>query len=192
MTARDIIRRHWLAAAMALVAFAILIAAALLWRTMPPRTITMATGPEGGAYHEVGKFYRTILAQEGVDLRLWPTSGALENLALLREPHSGIDVALMQGGTTRDGDADKIESLGTVFYEPLWLFYRTPLHPLDIDGLRGLKVAVGPEGSGSRAVALDLLKRSGVERRDRPNCSPSPRRPPRRSCSTARSMRRCC
>jgi len=163
MTARDFIRHHWLAVAMALFALAVLIAAILLWRTMPPRTITMATGPEGGAYHEVGKFYRTILAHSGVDLRLRPTAGAMENLALLRDPSSGVDVSLMQGGTARDGDADKIESLGTVFYEPLWLFYRAALHPLDIDGLRGFKVAIGPEGSGSRVVALDLLKRSGVE-----------------------------
>ena len=135
---------------------------------MPPRTITMATGPEGGAYHEVGKFYRTILARSGVDLRLRPTAGALENLALLRDPAFGRRRRADAGRHgARDGDADKIESLGTLFYEPLWLFYRAALHPLDIDGLRGLKVSVGPEGSGSRVVALDLLKRSGVEQRDR-------------------------
>ena len=68
MTARDFIRQHWLAVAMALVALAILIAVIMLMRTLPPRTITMATGPEGGAYHEVGKFYRTILAGSGVEL----------------------------------------------------------------------------------------------------------------------------
>ena len=164
MTARQILRRHWLAAAIAAVSIVILGVAILLLRTMPPRAITMATGPEGGAYHEVGKFYRAILAREGVDLHLRPTAGALENLALLRNPKSGVDVALMQGGTANAGDAARIESLGTLFYEPLWLFYRTALHPLDIDGLRGLKVSIGPEGSGSRALALDLLKRSGVDR----------------------------
>ena len=164
MTARQFLRRHWLAAAFAAVAIAILGAVVLLLRTMPPRTITMATGPEGGAYHEVGKFYHAILAREGVDLRLLPTAGALENLALLRNPKSGVDVALIQGGIANAGDAAQIELLGTLFYEPLWLFYRRALHPLDIDGLRGLKVSIGPEGSGSRALSLDLLKRSGVDR----------------------------
>jgi TRAP-type uncharacterized transport system substrate-binding protein len=164
MTARQLLRNHWLAFTAAAVAAAIIAIAILLLRTMPPRTVTMATGPEGGAYHEVGKFYRAILAREGVDLRLRPTAGALENLALLRDPKSGVDVALIQGGLANAGDATRIESLGTLFYEPLWLFYRKALRPLDIDGLRGLKVSVGPEGSGSRAVSLDLLKRSGVDR----------------------------
>ena len=99
MTARQFLRRHWLAAALLRPGPSILGAAVLLLRTMPPRTITMATGSEGGAYHEVGKFYRTILARAGVDLQLRPTGGAVENLALLRNPHSGVSVALVQSGT---------------------------------------------------------------------------------------------
>ncbi len=86
MTARQFLHRHWLAAAIAAVSIAIFTAAVLLLRTMPPRTITMATGPEGGAYFEVGKFYRAALARAGIDLRLRPTEGALENVALLRDP----------------------------------------------------------------------------------------------------------
>ncbi len=164
MTVKRFLRRHWIALVLAAVVLAIVVTAVLLLRTMPPRSITMATGPEGGAYHEVGKFYRAILARSGVELRLRPTGGALENLALLHNPRSGVDVALLQGGTVGEGDAGGLESLGTLFYEPLWLFYRAPLHPLDIDRLGGRKVAVGPEGSGSRAVSLDLLKRTGVDR----------------------------
>jgi hypothetical protein len=120
----------------------------------------MATGSEGGAYHEVGKFYRAILARSGVEVRLLPTGGSEENLALLRNPQSGVSVALVQSGNARENDANVIESLGTLFYEPLWLFYRSALRPLDIDSLQGLNVSVGPEGSGSRVVALELLKRS--------------------------------
>jgi TRAP-type uncharacterized transport system substrate-binding protein len=56
---------------------------------MPPRSIAMATGPEGGAYHDIGKRYQAILSRSGVQLRLVSTSGSLQNLALLRDPHSG-------------------------------------------------------------------------------------------------------
>ena len=64
-TARHFLRRHWLALVLVAAGAAVFAAAVLLLRTMPPSTITMATGSEGGAYHEVGKFYRTILARSG-------------------------------------------------------------------------------------------------------------------------------
>ena len=99
MSARRFLRRHWFALALFAAGAVILCAAVALLRTMPPRSITMATGPDGGAYHEVGKFYRTILARSGVELRLRPTGGAVENLALLRDPRSGVSLALVQSGS---------------------------------------------------------------------------------------------
>ena len=114
----------------------------------------MATGTEGGEYHETGKRYQEVLARAGVRVRLVPTSGAVANLALLRDPRSGVSVALAQGGTTSEREAPEIESLGTVFYEPLWLFQRRELSGKGVDQLRGRKVSIGPEGSGTRLVAL--------------------------------------
>jgi TRAP transporter TAXI family solute receptor len=142
----------------------LVVAAVVLFRTMPPRTIVMATGAEGGAYAEVGRQYRDILARAGVQLRLVNTSGALENLALLRDPRSGVGIALLQGGITNEKEAPGLESLGTVFYEPLWLFVRSELKDSGLDGLRGRKVSVGPEGSGTRAVALEMLRRNGMDK----------------------------
>src|SRR5262245_59252163 len=135
----------------------------LVLETMPPRRIAMATGPEGGAYYLIGKRYQAILARAGVELRLVPTSGALQNLALLRDPHSGVSVALLQGGITSEADASEIESLGTVFYEPLWLFQRSELSKQGLEGLRGRKISIGIEGGASRALARELLQRSGID-----------------------------
>jgi TRAP transporter TAXI family solute receptor len=163
MAAKDFLRAHWPAVTIAVTAIAILGAAVVLLRTMPPRTIVMATGPEGGAYHEIGRRYRELLARDGVTLRLRPTSGALENLALLRDPRSGVGVALIQDGLAGEDEAGDLESLGTVFYEPFWLFYRRGLPETALHGLRGRKVSVGPEGSGTRALSLELLKRNGVD-----------------------------
>lgn len=102
-------------------------------RTMPPRRIVTATGAEGGAYQEIGKRYQAILARAGVQLRLMPTDGALQNLAMLRDSHSGVDIALIQGGTTSEAEAPDIESLGTLFYEPLWIFARSELRGLRLN-----------------------------------------------------------
>src|SRR6266446_7379977 len=60
-------------------------------------------------------------------------------------------------------EASELESLGTVFYEPLWLFYRSELRGTGLDGLRGRKISIGPEGSGTRALSLELLKQNGID-----------------------------
>jgi TRAP transporter TAXI family solute receptor len=163
MMVRGFVRAHW--PLLTIIVAVVVIAAAVfaIWRTMPPRTIAMATGAEGGAYHEIGKRYQDILARAGIRLRLVPTGGAQENLALLRNPRSGVSIALIQGGSTSEADAPEIESLGTLFYEPLWMFHRSELRGLQLDGLKGRKISVGAEGSGTRALSLELLKRSGVD-----------------------------
>jgi TRAP-type uncharacterized transport system substrate-binding protein len=122
----------------------------------------MATGAAGGANHELGLRYRDILARSGVRLRLVNTTGSLDNLARLRDRRSGVQVGFMQGGTTTRKESPNVESLGTVFFEPLWLFYRSGIGH-DIQALRGRRVSIGPEGSGGRAFALEVLKRTKIE-----------------------------
>jgi len=82
---------------------------------------------------------------------------------LLLDPHSGASAALIQGGTLTEANSSELESLGTVFYEPLWQFRRREVAGAGLAGLRGRKISVGPEGSGTRALTLELLKRSGID-----------------------------
>lgn len=137
----------------------------VILRTLPPHTLVMATGPEGGAYHEIAQRYREILAQSGVELRLLPTAGALENLALLRDSRSRVSVGFLQGGTTNEKDSPDLASLGTIFYEPLWFFYHDGYMGRGWEGLRGKRISIGPEGSGTRALSLELLARNGISKR---------------------------
>jgi TRAP transporter TAXI family solute receptor len=163
MAIKDSLRQHWPLATAVVVVATLVIAGFAIFHTMPPRTLVMATGAEGGAYHEIGKRYQALLARDGVRLQLRPTRGAVENLALLRDRKSGVSVGLLQGGTTTEKDAPEIETLGTVFYEPVWLFVRKEFAGKGLDGLRGRKISIGPEGSGTRALALELLKRRGMD-----------------------------
>jgi TRAP-type uncharacterized transport system substrate-binding protein len=151
--------------ATAALVLAALWAAILALHPLPPRAVTMATGPEGGAYQEVGKRYRERLAQHGIRLQLLATAGAVENLGRLRDPRSGVDVAVLQGGITSGQESPDLESLGAVFYEPLWFFHRGGAWGTGPEGLRGRKIAIGPEGSGARALALELLARNGIDQR---------------------------
>src|SRR5215471_6144795 len=153
------VRNHWPSVTITVTAVAIAGAALVLLRSMPPHVIVMATGPEGGAYDEIGKRYRAALARSNVEVQLMPTAGSVESLAKLRDPHSGVSVALMQGGTIGGGNTLGLESLGTVFYEPMWWFRRREIEAAGVAGLLGRKISIGPEGSGTRALALELFRR---------------------------------
>ena len=107
-----VVRRRWPLLLIILPAVVIALAAALLMSTMPPRRLVMATGAEGGAYHEFGKQYQAILARAGVELRLLETNGALENLKLLQDENSGVDVTFLQGGITSKTASNGIRCAG--------------------------------------------------------------------------------
>jgi TRAP-type uncharacterized transport system substrate-binding protein len=162
MIAEDHLQRYWRYFTIAGLVVIFFGAGVFIVETLPPHTIVMATGAEGGANHELGIRYREILAHAGVKLQLLPTTGSLENLALLRDPQSGVSVGFIQGGTTTKKESPNLESLGTVFYEPLWLFYRSEIGG-GIQALRGRRLSIGPEGSGGRALALELVKRTKID-----------------------------
>ena len=140
-------------------------AAIVALRPLPPRTVTMATGPEGGSYYEFGKRYRELLAHQGIKLQLLTTAGDLDNLARLRDPRSRVEVGFLQSGITNEKESPDLESLGAVFYEPLWFFHRGVIRGKALNVLRGRKISIGPEGSGTRALALELLARNGIDQK---------------------------
>ena len=162
MAPRDYLQRFWPYFAIAGMVVILLGASIFIVETLPPHTIVMATGPEGGAYFEVGKLYRAALGDD-VEVRLVPTAGSLESLALLLDPHSGVSVALVQGGTVGAKNTSELESLGTLFYEPLWWFRRSEIRDVGVAGLLGRKISIGAEGSGTRVLELELIKRIGIE-----------------------------
>jgi TRAP-type uncharacterized transport system substrate-binding protein len=163
MPARDFLRHNWPAATIVLTAAAIFLLALVMLSNMPPHRIVMATGPEGDAYHEIGERYREALARANIEVQLRPTAGSVENRALLRDPDSGVSVGLIEGGVGTGGESSDVESLGTIVYEPLWWFRRREIEGAGADILRGRKVSIGTEGSGTRALSLLLTKLAGAE-----------------------------
>ena len=167
MAVSNYYRMHRLQLIMIMVAliFTVMLAVIGIVRTMPPRIVVMATGPEGGAYHEFGKQYRDILARDGVTLQLLTTAGGTENLAQLKDSRSKVDVAFLNGGITSRKESPHLESLGTVFYEPLWFFYRDIYRGKGVEALKGRKVSIGPVGSGTQELARKLLGKNGIDER---------------------------
>jgi TRAP-type uncharacterized transport system substrate-binding protein len=140
---------------------------ALIWlaftvlQPTPPHTVMMATGPEDSTTSAAGKRYREFLARDGIDLRLLPTAGAVADVALLRDPKSGVSIAILPSGVTNQQESPDLVSLGTLFYEPLWVFYRGQSgNQRGI--LLGRRIAIGQEGSGAHALSLEFLARAGI------------------------------
>jgi TRAP transporter TAXI family solute receptor len=148
---------------------ALLIAAGGVWfaakfmKPAPPSRIALATGRPGGGYHEFGERYRKALAKDGIQLDLRETAGSVENWALLRDPDSGIDAALVQSGVADEDQAQGLVSLGSVAYEPLWIFCDSD-KPIDrLPGLKGKRLAIGNPGSGTRELAKRLIAFNGLD-----------------------------
>jgi TRAP-type uncharacterized transport system substrate-binding protein len=128
----------------------------------PPHTLTISAGPVGSTFYATAEKYRPILAREGIALRVLPSQGSLQNLQRLVAPHSGVDLALVQAGITTPRENADIVSLGSLFYEPLALFYRGK-QPLErLSQLRGRYIGIGTDGSGTRFLATALLQANGI------------------------------
>lgn len=137
-------------------------AAAQFVKPAPPSEIVMTTGGEGGAYQHYAARYKQFLADFGIRLIERPSAGSLENLARLLDPAQRVDAGLIQGGTGNDAAASRLLSLGSAYFEPLWVFYRGSHGLTRIDQLAGRRIAVGPEGSGTRRLSTDILEAHGL------------------------------
>jgi hypothetical protein len=129
----------------------------------PPSTVTMGTGNKGTTFEYFGQRYRDIFARSHVELKLRETDGAVDNIELLKNPNSGVQIALDFGGISDGEPAPGVLSLRNAYTNPFWIFYSSD-EPLDrLSQLKGKRIAVGPVGSGTHVSAERLLGRSGVD-----------------------------
>jgi TRAP transporter TAXI family solute receptor len=128
----------------------------------PPKTLVLATGMEGGSYGAFGELYRQVLARYGIHVVLRPTSGAVENMRLLGDKRQAVQAGFVQGTVGAIDEGSNLVSLGGMAYTPLWIFYGGKDTYDDLTQLKGKRIAIGPEGSGVRKYALQLLKAAGV------------------------------
>ncbi|MBN2429768.1 MAG: TAXI family TRAP transporter solute-binding subunit [Deltaproteobacteria bacterium] len=128
----------------------------------PPRQIVIATGSPSGAYYYFGKAYAEILKKNGITVEVLNTAGSAENIRLLENKNNRVDVAFIQGGTGSLAKTKDIVSLGSLYFEPLWIFHKPGLSLKHLSDMRGLRIGVGGEGSGTRVLAQELLGLNGI------------------------------
>ena len=155
---------------------ALLVGAYFLLQPAPPKRIVFATGPERSALDQFGKRYVAELARHGIEVELLPTRGSLDNLLALGDATQDVDIGFVQGGSSdyaRTADEKQADvplvSLGSMFFEPVWLFYRE-------DAARGVpqaalaelaqrerwRISFGAEGSGTPGLMRKVLAANRV------------------------------
>ena len=158
MPGRDMWRIYGPVLVIALIGF---IAALMLMAPAPPKKIRFGAGAVGGAYHAYAERYQRLLAEQGVEVELVDTAGSIDNLRLLEDDF--IDVALVQGGLAGIGERERLRSVGGLFEEPYWVFVRDNVTAQDFGDLKNLRVSIGAEGSGTRALSTRLQTAYGGE-----------------------------
>lgn len=135
----------------------------------PPRHVVMTSGSESGAYYQFAKRYAAILARSGITLEVRTSEGSVQNLDRLKSGEAQI--GFVQGGVIAPPDESRIDedpetwgllSLGSMFYEPVWVFYQGETIER-LSDLRGKRIAIGQEGSGIRQLAQRLLEDNDID-----------------------------
>jgi TRAP-type uncharacterized transport system substrate-binding protein len=131
-----------------------------------PRHIVLASGLEDGLFHQFAKHYVEILARSGVTVEERLTAGAGDNLRLLEDPHSGVDISFTQGGIAKFPEANDVVMLANLYYVPMWIFYRDTDTFNHVNELRNHRVAVGAKGSGTRSLVEPMFALNNLTTED--------------------------
>ena len=126
----------------------------------PPKVVRIATGANNGAYYTFAQEYARLLASDGITLEVVPTAGSVQNLELLKSGE--VSLALIQGGSATRDDKERLQSLGSLFLEPVWIFVRRQSAVKRFLELKGNRVSVGIAGSGTHLLATQLLSAAGI------------------------------
>ena len=130
----------------------------------PPMHARMATGSVSGGYHAFGERLRAELALQGFSLELVESAGSGDNLSKLGSGE--VELALVQSGqelTLSDDARGKLNGLGVMYREPLWLFVGDQVKFERLADLMSLRLAIGAQDSGTQAVTAALFKANHME-----------------------------
>ena len=149
----------------AIIFIGVVVITATFWfiYSAPPDTLIITSGDESTRFVRIAERYKKILARNGVKLEILKSEGSLENLERLENPSFRVDVGFVQTGVAKGRNIDKLVSLGSISYQPLYIYYRSS-KPLELlSQFEGKRIAIGEDGTGTRVLALELLALNGIK-----------------------------
>lgn len=128
----------------------------------PPERIEMSVSMEEGNYKAFATIYQVLLKESGIYLDLHPSKGMHDDIRKLKNSDSGVQMAFIQDGVASAEGSENLVSLGSLYYEPVWIFCRCKKEITHLSKLKGLKIAIGKDESGTRSLSMTLLNSSGI------------------------------
>lgn len=137
-----------------------------LIRPAPPNRLVILSGPPDSSYYTTAQRYAKLIGAHGIKVEVRTTDGSVDNLQLLLNKKNTVDVGFVQTGLADDDKAPGLVSLGTIYVQPVMVFYRG-MHDIDrLTQLKGKRIAIGPDGSGTAAIALKMFEENGFGKQD--------------------------
>jgi TRAP transporter TAXI family solute receptor len=136
----------------------------LFIKPAPPRSLIIGTGGTDGDYFYYAQMFKEILARDGIQLEVRTTGGSIENLQMLKSGQ--VDIAFMQGGVGANSDSSGLISLGSLYYEPIWVFHRADVNLQNQDGFLGLRIGMGAKGSSTAILSRNVMTLLGISSMD--------------------------
>ncbi len=137
-----------------------------LIRPAPPDRVVILSGPPDSSFHLTAERYAKLISAHGIKVEVRSTEGSIDNLKTLLDPRQPADVGFVQTGLTDDDKAPGLMSLGTLYVQPMMVFYRSEQDIDRLTQLKGLRVAIGPDGSGTAVLARRMLSENGMDKDD--------------------------
>lgn len=136
-----------------------------LIRPAPPDRVVLLAGPADGSFHTTAQRYAKIIGAHGIRVEVLETDGSVENLQRLLDAKQTVDVGFVQTGLADDDQAPGLQSLGTIYVQPIMVFYRSAQRIERLTQLKGKRISVGPDGSGTAVIANKMLAQNGMDKK---------------------------
>ncbi len=147
---------------------AVLICVAAVWFTLryvkpaPPPSFAISAASAGSPYYDLAMRFKEQVEKKGVKLEVRESQGAFDNLKSLKDDNADVQAGIVQGGLSNHIDAPQLLSMGRLLTEPVWIFYRGAQNFDHITQLKGKRILIGPDGSGTSFLAKRLLEANGI------------------------------
>jgi TRAP transporter TAXI family solute receptor len=137
-----------------------------LIRPAPPDRVVLLAGPADGSFHTAAQRYAKIIGAHGIRVEVRETDGSVENLQRLLDAKQTVDVGFVQTGLADDDQAPGLQSLGTIYVQPIMVFYSGAQRIERLTQLKGKRIAIGPDGSGTAVIANKMLAENGMDKKN--------------------------
>ncbi len=147
---------------------AVLICVAAVWFTLryvkpaPPPSFAISAASAGSPYYDLAVRFKEQVEKKGVTLNVRESQGSFDNLKALKDDNLDVQAGIVQGGLSNHINSPQLFSMGRLLTEPVWIFYRGAQNLDHITQLKGKRILIGPEGSGTSFLAKRLLEANGI------------------------------